>query len=202
MVPIGVATAASPRSSDVVIELSPLLLEDGPRILSWRNNPEVSRYMYNDHPITLSEHDSWLQAAIHDDAQLHWVVRLDGEPVGLASVTRINRVHSTAEWAFYLASPGARGRGVGSVIEYEILEFVFHNLGLERLACNGILAFNEAVIALHESFGFIREGVLRSAIQKNNGRLDVVLMGQLRHEWFARRDQHAAKLVTRGLMTS
>lgn len=182
-----------------MVGLVPLSVSDGPRILRWRNDPGISRFMYTDHVISEAEHAAWLEAAIHDDAQRHWVIHLDGEPVGLASITHIDRVHSSAEWAFYLASPEVRGRGVGSVVEYRVLECVFRELALERLSC-AVLAFNEAVVAMHESFGFTREGTLRSAIRKSDGRVDVVLMGQLRDEWMARRDAHRVALLDRGLI--
>lgn len=182
-----------------MIELRPLEGDDETRLLNWRNDPDISRFMYYDHVISVAEHHAWLQNALTSASQRHWIIQLDEVPVGLASVTKINPVHGSAEWAFYLAPPTVRGRGVGSVVEYRVLEFAFIELGLKRLSC-AVLAFNEPVIAMHESFGFEREGVLRKAIQKNDERVDVVLLAQLQEEWFTLRGRISQKLSGRGLL--
>lgn len=109
-------------------------------------------------------------------------------------MTRADPQHSSVEWAFYLASSNVRGRGVGSQVELKVLEFAFGELGLHRLSC-AVLAFNEPVVRMHESFGFVREGILRGAIWKDEGWTDVVLLGQQREEWEANRDQVRERLA-------
>ncbi len=180
-------------------ELKPLGTADEAMVLAWRNNPEIARFMYTDHIIPPDEHRSWLNAALTDRSQRHWIIHYDGSPVGLVSVTNIDAWHSSAKWAFYLASPNVRGKGVGSVVEFLTLEFVFEELGLRRLSCE-VLAFNQQVIAMHESFGFRREGQLRNAIRKGEGWTDVVLLSQLRDEWILNRLHHRNRLIERGLI--
>lgn len=84
-------------------------------------------------------------------------------------------------------------------MEFKVLECAFDDLGLNRLAC-AVLAFNEPVIAMHESFGFRREGTLRSAIKKGDSFVDVVLLAQLRDEWDANREGLRARLESRGML--
>lgn len=182
-----------------MVDLRPLNLGDEARLLRWRNDPEIARFMYSDHVISEAEHHAWLKSALTCASQRHWIIELDETPVGLASVTKIDSVHASADWAFYLASTAVRGRGVGSVVEYRVLEFAFLELGLKRLSC-AVLAFNGPVIAMHESFGFEREGLLRSAIQKNEERVDVVILSQLQEEWLALRPKIGQQLSERGLL--
>jgi UDP-4-amino-4,6-dideoxy-N-acetyl-beta-L-altrosamine N-acetyltransferase len=184
-----------------MIELKSLGAEDEEIVLNWRNNPEIARFMYTDHVISQDEHRSWLRNALTDEAQRHWIIHYDAAPVGLVSVTNLDARHSSAQWAFYLASPNVRGKGVGSAVDYLILEFVFEELGLHRLSC-AVLAFNEQVIAMHESFGFRREGQLRGAIRKGEEWIDVILLSQLREEWALHRLQHRDRLSERGLIAS
>lgn len=172
---------------------------DEVQLLTWRNLPEVSRYMYSDHIIGADEHRAWFQAALADPTRKHWIVELDGEAVGMANVVDISHRHSRASWAFYLASDAVRGRGVGSFVEFQVLSYVFEELRLNRLGCE-VLAFNDGVVAMHEKFGFTREGTLRAHIRKGEEFIDVVLLGMLRSEWHDARPRLERRLREKGLL--
>ena len=87
-----------------------------------------------------------------------------------------------ASWAFYIADPSARGKGTGAFTEYTILELVFSEMELRKLSCE-VLASNPAVLAMHERFGFVREGCFREQILKAEGPVDVHRLGILSREW-------------------
>ena len=86
----------------------------------------------------------------------------------------------------YLADPVVRGKGVGSFVEYSILNYVFFTLELNKL-CGEILSFNSEVIEQQKKFGFQQEGLLREHIIKGDKILDVVLMAMLRNEWIEKK---------------
>ena len=157
---------------------------DGPRVLAWRNSPEVAAYMYSDHAIGEAEHALWLEAALSRPDRRFWIVELDGAPVGLANLARIDPDASRSDWAFYLADPAVRGRGVGAAVEYLVLGHVFEELRLNKLWCE-VLAGNTAVVRLHERFGFTREALFRDHVRKGGAFHDVVGLGLLRREWAA-----------------
>ena len=169
---------------------------DGARVLVWRNSPEVARYMHGDHLIGEAEHAAWLDASLTRGDRRYWVVELDGEPVGLANITGIDRHFSRCEWAFYLAAPATRGRGVGAAVETLVLGYVFETLRLNKLWCE-VLADNTAVIRLHERFGFVREALLREHVIKAGSPRDVVGLGLLRPEWLAVKTALSAHLGDR-----
>ena len=164
------------------VHLRRLAAQDGARVLAWRNSPDVARYMYNDHVIGAAEHAAWLQAALTRDDRRYWLIELDGAPVGLANLARIDPEASRCEWAFYLAEPVTRGRGVGAAVEWLVLGHVFEALDLNKLWCE-VLADNTSAVRLHERFGFTREAVLREHVIKGGGARDVVGLGLLRREW-------------------
>jgi UDP-4-amino-4,6-dideoxy-N-acetyl-beta-L-altrosamine N-acetyltransferase len=182
-----------------VIEMRDVRPNDAELLLGWRNLPEVRAYMYSDHVIGEEEHRAWFARAMEDEARRYWIIMLDGEDVGLANVYDIDRRHSRAVWAFYLASANVRGRGVGSVVEYRVLAHVFDEMGLNRLLCE-VLASNPAVVGMHERFGFTQEGVLREHICKEDGPVDVVVLGMLRAEWKANRVAIEQRLSAKGLL--
>ena len=172
--------------------------EDRDRILGWRNLPDVARYMYTDRAITAEEHERWFARILEDDTVTYWVVELDGEPVGLANLTGVDRDNRRCSWAFYLASPAVRGRGVGTFVEYFVLQYVFETLGLEKLCCE-VLSFNDGVVAMHEGYGFQREGLLRRHIYKDGISHDVVVLGMLKEDWEASKPVLAKRLASKGL---
>jgi UDP-4-amino-4,6-dideoxy-N-acetyl-beta-L-altrosamine N-acetyltransferase len=171
--------------------------DDRDRILTWRNSPEVAAYMYSDHVISRAEHDRWFDGLAGDDRRQYWIIEVDGEPVGLANLADIDQTHRRCAWAYYLASPFVRGLGVGSFVEFQVIEHVFGVLKLDKLWCE-VLASNEAVWKLHMLHGFEREALFRGHVVKNGQRVDVVGLGLLAPDWAARRDDMAARLRGRG----
>jgi len=157
-------------------------LADIERVRAWRNLPEIARFMYTDHEISETEHVRWFADSLTADTRRYWIIELDGEPVGLANLYDISPSHSRAYWAFYLADPRVRGRGVGSFTERFVMDHVFADLELNKLCCE-VIATNEGVVKMHQRYGFQIDGVLRKHIQKAGEFVDVVAMSLLRDEW-------------------
>jgi UDP-4-amino-4,6-dideoxy-N-acetyl-beta-L-altrosamine N-acetyltransferase len=175
------------------VRLRRLAAEDGARVLAWRNSPEVAAYMYTDHAIGPDEHARWLATALTAQDRRFWIIELDGAPVGLANLARIDPAASRCEWAFYLAEPSTRGRGVGACVEYLVLGYVFERLELNKLWCE-VLIENAGVWRLHESFGFVGEAHYRDHVRKGGALRDVVGLGLLRRDWPAAKAQAEALL--------
>lgn len=182
----------------MAVTLRPLSAADGETVLAWRNSEAVAPYMYSEHEITPREHAGWLARALEGGDRRFWIIELDGAGVGLANLVKIDRANSKCEWAYYLADPATRGRGVGSVVELLVLSFVFERLGLNRLWCE-VLVENEAVWGLHERFGFRREALLRAHVRKAGVFRDVVGLGMLAADWPAAKAAALARLADKGV---
>ncbi len=170
---------------------------DRERLLAWRNSPDVAAYMYSDHVISREEHDRWFDGLAGDPGRRYWVIETNGRPVGLANLADISRAHGRCAWAYYLADPSVRGLGVGSYVEYWMLEYVFGDLGLRKLWCE-VLASNEAVWKLHMRYGFRQEALFRAHVVKAGRTQDVVGLGILAEEWRERRGEMAERLLAKG----
>jgi UDP-4-amino-4,6-dideoxy-N-acetyl-beta-L-altrosamine N-acetyltransferase len=171
--------------------------DDSARVLAWRNSPQVSAYMYSDHQIGQDEHDRWFATALAASDRRYWIIEMDGEPVGLANLARMDLGARRCDWAYYLGEASTRGRGLGSRIEYIVLRHVFETLGLNKLWCE-VLVENEGVWKLHESFGFVREALLRQHVFKDGRFQDVVGLGMLASDWAAARPVIEARLRDKG----
>lgn len=182
----------------MAVALRRMAVADRARILSWRNSAEVAAFMYSDHLISKDEHAHWFTAALKDQRRAYWIIELDGQSVGLANLYDIENAHGRCSWAYYLADPATRGKGVGALVEYAVLQHVFEHRSLNKLCCE-VLAENETVWQLHLSFGFVRESLLRQHVLKGGGYRDVVGLGLLAADWRRIRPDCEARLRARGL---
>jgi UDP-4-amino-4,6-dideoxy-N-acetyl-beta-L-altrosamine N-acetyltransferase len=179
------------------VALRPLARGDRERLLAWRNLPEVARWMYSDHAIRAEEHARWFEAAPEDPRRRYWIIEADSRPVGLANLYDLAPEHGRTAWAYYLADPSTRGKGIGAYVEYWMIERVFGELGLNKLWCE-VLIDNEPVWRLHESFGFRREALFRQHVRKAGVPTDVVGLGLLAGDWAATREASRSRLLARG----
>jgi UDP-4-amino-4,6-dideoxy-N-acetyl-beta-L-altrosamine N-acetyltransferase len=179
------------------VTLRDLTEDDRERLHVWRNSPDVAAYMYTDHAISRAEHDRWFDGLADDPRRRYWVIEANGIAVGLANLADIDLRNRRCAWAYYLADPSVRGLGVGSFVEYWVIEHVFGTLGLNRLWCE-VLASNTAVWTLHLNFGFQREAHYRQHIFKAGQFEDVIGLGLLAEDWPHLRPVHKARLEAKG----
>lgn len=183
------------NSQPKVIELVPLTTlstESQLLIRDIRNEEGIRKWMYSQHIIELNEHLHWLSKLRSDASQIVFaILDEDQVPQGIASVSRMDMKHKSADWAFYLTSQ-SRG-GLGSAVEYAFINFVFDKLNLQKLNCE-VLEGNKPVLSLHKKFSFYEEGFRRSNIVKSGTRLGVHLLGLTRADWRANKQAVEAKL--------
>lgn len=149
------------------------------QVLAWRNHPEVRRYMYTRHEISLAEHTLWFGRASQDPSRHLLIFEVNGSPRGFANVHDIGN-GGVADWGFYVAPDAPKG--TGNALGRAVMHYAFETTGLHKL-CGQALAFNDRSIRFHLSMGFQREGVLRQ--QHFDGQLyhDVICFGLLASEW-------------------
>ena len=179
------------------VELRPLRPDDKARLLAWRNSPDVAAYMYTDHQISAEEHERWFAGIEGDARRAYWIIEMDAAPVGLANLYDIDRRNGRCAWAYYLAEPAVRGKGIGGYVEYLVLDEVFGDLGLRKLWCE-VLASNTAVVRMHQKFGFQQEARLRRHVLKNGEMEDVIGLGLLAEEWAQARPRMRRTLQAAG----
>jgi len=182
-----------------MIELVELAEEHRWQVLAWRNDPGVARYMYHSEPISREVHDAWFTRLLLAQDRKGWAILMDDKPVGALFVDNLDMDNGRASWAFYLADPSTRGHGVGSAVEYLVLEYAFTELRLHKLCCE-VLSFNQAVVAMHKKFGFVEEGLLREHWLRDGEWLDVHVLAMFDTTWAERRSDFAEKLRARGLV--
>jgi UDP-4-amino-4,6-dideoxy-N-acetyl-beta-L-altrosamine N-acetyltransferase len=162
-------------------------------IRNWRNDPEVSKYMYTDSDISETQQWEWYKRIKKTDNRFDWVFAYEGKLLGVVSIYDINKLFNSCYWAFYIGNTSIRGAGIGSKVEFNVLSHAFNILKLNKLRCE-VFSTNNIVIEMHEKFGFRREGYFRQHLIKNDRVIDVVALAILRSEWDGVKDFHQKRI--------
>ncbi|WP_153722649.1 UDP-4-amino-4,6-dideoxy-N-acetyl-beta-L-altrosamine N-acetyltransferase [Sporosarcina cascadiensis] len=155
--------------------------DDLQRILEWRNQRFIREVMFNDRKISCAQHIQWFNKMVNSETFISKMFYFDNIPYGVLNVNKIDYTHGTCEWGFYIGTESTP-RGLGSVLGYVSLDFIFNILKLRKLSAE-VLSINERSINFHEKMGFKQEGILREQLIRNGQIIDVHLFGYLASDW-------------------
>ena len=165
-------------------QVRPMEEADLERVLSWRNHPDVRRWMYTTHEIGVDEHRRWFEGASEDPGRHLLVYESDGVPLGFVSLQQL-RGDDVAEWGFYLApgAPKGSGRGLGVAA----LDHAFDALGLYKVSGHALVG-NERSSRFHLRLGFQDEGLRNDQHIALDGEAhSTACFGILKEQWPAAR---------------
>lgn len=149
-------------------------------IRSWRNHPNIRRYMYSQHEISLQEHRRWFEEASTNPAKELLIFEHQGAPSGFVCITFRALPGAVAEWGFYLAPDAPPG--AGTEMGEAALIYSFSKLKIHKL-CGEAIEYNDRSIRFHDRLGFRVEGRLRDQFYDGERYYDVVCFGLLHSEW-------------------
>ncbi len=113
------------------------------------------------------------------------IVRRDGKLIGSVRLWRISERNRSAMLTIYIGEKADWGKGYGTEAVRLVLHEAFGALGLHRVELH-VFDFNRRAIRSYEKAGFVREGVRRKALVRPDGYHDIIVMGVLREEFYAR----------------
>ena len=162
-------------------QIRSLTENDLPMVLAWRNHPDVRRFMFTQHEITLAEHSQWFNKASLDSTRRLLIVQENDCPLGYVQFSGVE-TGGIADWGFYARpdAPKGTGRKLGTVA----LEHAFGLLQLHKV-CGQAIASNQASIRFHERLGFKREAELRDQKRVGPHYHTLICFGLLANEWLA-----------------
>lgn len=141
------------------------------RILAWRNDPLVSRWMIRQDEISADEHMAFVRSLANDTSKAYFEITLENDPIGVVDYYSINPVHHSAYYGYYL-KPDRIGSSLGILLEYLVLEYGFHHLNLQQIVAETNPS-NKAALNLHRRFGASQmninpKGLLESLFHLND----------------------------------
>lgn len=156
-------------------------LKDQEELLKIRNKPEIRKWMYTDHEISLNEHSNWIKSLSDNATRIALVMFENNQVIGAFNIYNINHIHKTCEWGWFI-DPLKSGGGLGSAIEYNLIDFIFDKLMLYKQTVE-VLEENTPVINLHKKFFFKEEGYRHCHFIKEGQRTSSYVLGLLSPDW-------------------
>lgn len=148
-------------------------------VLSWRNHPDVRRYMCSQNEITLDEHQRWFVRTLHDPRKHLLIFEVGKKRLGFVNFSEL-ACGGVADWGFY-AAPAAP-KGTGRRLGLAALDHAFSQLNLHKV-CGQVIGYNDRSIRFHQTLGFQQEGILRDQHYDGERFHHVFCFGLLSHEW-------------------
>jgi RimJ/RimL family protein N-acetyltransferase len=182
---------AWPRPAGPLV-LRPPTSDDLDQVLTWRNLPEVTRWLLRTTVDPEAFRAAWL-ASVDDPNDHSAVAEFDGVIIGTGSLEVRDGMgqfqgdgwRRSEGLLGYLIDPAHAGRGFATAIAGTLLDLAFAELGLHR-ATAGCFADNAASWRVMEKLGMRREqhGV-RDSWHAELGWIDGYTYGILAEEWRA-----------------
>jgi UDP-4-amino-4,6-dideoxy-N-acetyl-beta-L-altrosamine N-acetyltransferase len=150
------------------------------KVLRWRTDPEVTRFLCTDIAPDPEAQLRWFDRIAGDPSCVHWLIRQDDQDVGLAYLTEIDRQARHCSCGFYIGEPEARR--LGGVILPGIVNHVFTDLDFLKI-WGEVLGGNTNIRKLHDLLGYREVGVFREHVLKAGQRHDLHLFELMRSDW-------------------
>ena len=164
--------------------IAPLAFHDLEEVRLLHNHPETLKWLSDSHLVEPKEQYSWFETLEKSNTSSRFVVRtkVDSKLIGVFRSDRLDLENKSVEIGLDVDFPYRR-LGFGREIYNSLIPYYFHELRLNRLSLI-TLETNRAAIALYESLGFIKEGLLRQAIWRGSTFVNALQYALLREEYY------------------
>lgn len=171
------------------IYLRPMVDSDseGP-YLKWFNDAEVCQEnAHHIFPFTAENARAYIQQLTSDSHKLILAIIHHGDDIHIGNIAldNINYINRAAEFTIVIGGKAHWNKGYGKEAARLICDHGFLALNLNRIAC-GTFEDNVGMRKLAEYLGMVEEGRRRQAVYKLGRYMDVIELGVLRDEYFAR----------------
>jgi RimJ/RimL family protein N-acetyltransferase len=166
------------------IYLRPPEFEDAPTMVTWFNDPEVTRTLRLYQPMSLTREKEFLAQINRSETELALaiVVCETDQLIGATGFRDISMRHRHASFGISIGEKALWGKGYGTEATRLLVRHAFQKLNLNRVQLE-VYEFNKSAIRCYEKAGFQIEGRLRQTYFTDGRYWDTLVMGILRDEW-------------------
>lgn len=151
-------------------------------IRKWRTREDITKYMNTDPVLTEEGQQIWLDRIREDTAARNWVIEVDAAPVGVLNLVGIDPINQRCSWGYYVAEKSLRSLQLAMAIEWNLYDYVFDELKLNKLT-NEVFALNKEVVTIHKMCGSDIIGTLKEHVYKKGCFYDVVFIEICKSKW-------------------
>jgi [ribosomal protein S5]-alanine N-acetyltransferase len=166
--------------------------EDLSLLHEWHNDGGINKWTGGVQRFVSSEYDKkWLEDKMLNNTNQVYCAIYDcvtKETIGYISLNDINYINRTAFWGGVVISPDHRNKGVATQAAFQMLEYGFFELGLQKISGKWLVG-NTTSIFMAKALGFVQEGRLRREVFKGNEYHDTILMSILKEEFIIKAEE-------------
>jgi RimJ/RimL family protein N-acetyltransferase len=166
--------------------LRPLSEADvGEEYVGWLNDPEVTRFLETGRwPADAESVRAWVRRFVGSRTDLAFSIidRSSEVHVGNVTLNHIHPIHRTADTGLMLGRKNFWGKGYAREAWSLVIDHGFRRLNLHKIGA-GVVAGNDASLAVLRSLGFQVEGTLRQQHWVDGQYRDAVRLGLLDGEF-------------------
>ena len=152
------------------------------KMIKWRSSERINKVSYSDINLNIEDQKKWFNSLQNNLSQKYYAIYYKNKHIGTCYLTDISNKNRSCSFGIYIGEENYLVSGAGFISELKLINIAFTQFKINRLHCE-VLESNKNVIQLHKKFGFIKEGILRDYIQKNNQFHNVVILSILKKEW-------------------
>lgn len=117
------------------IELRLLEKKDLESRVKWFNDPEISKYLVSDYPVSLAKTEAWFAKTVLDSSKVHFSIidKATGSLIGMTGLLQISSKHMNAQMYITIGEDRFHGKRLPDEIIPMILNYAFVELNLNKV---------------------------------------------------------------------
>lgn len=165
------------------IALRNLTWNDRVYFYEWINDDEVIKYSLSlfQKLNTKQDIDHWFQSVLDDKKSISKAIVFENVLIGSAGISSLNKSNNNGEYFIFIGDKEKWGKGIGTYVTKEIIDFAFDEQKLNRLSLT-VSDINTYAVKAYLSAGFIEEGRMRQACFRDGKYHDKVMMSIIKDD--------------------
>lgn len=127
-----------------------LSLDEKNMVLTWRNHPNIRKWMFNQETISLDDHLMYIESLAGREDRVYFLVKKASQAMGVIDFTNIDYESKKTEFGIY-SNPTLKG--VGNFLMESILDYAFDVLKVNTLISE-VFEENISAIKLYKRYNF------------------------------------------------
>ena len=156
--------------------------KDMERIMNWRMDPDITRYMNTNPKLTLEGQKKWLASVQSNSDVKYWMILVDGQEAGVINLNGLNNPDGDLGWAYYVGEKKLRSIKTALALEMSLYDYIFDELHKNALY-GDIFTLNQGVIKLHLLCGSEIVEEKKNHVCKEGEYYDGTFMRMTRDRW-------------------
>ncbi len=152
------------------------------KIMHWRMDEEITRYMNTNPKLTLDGQKKWYASLKANPDVSYWMIVVDGQDAGVINLTDLTNPSGDLGWAYYVGEKKLRSIKTALSLEMSMYDYIFDKLDKNALYSD-VFTLNQGVIKLHLLCGCEIVEEKCNHVYKEGVRYDVTFMRMTKERW-------------------